>query len=816
MFNDLRYALRMLAKNPGFVVVAILSLAIGIGANSAMYSFADLMLLRPLPIAKPSEVVALNAPKNGTFGFSRGLSNADYLDLRDKNRTFDGLVAWAYSPFGFAPTPSAQPHMKFSMFVSGNFFHVLGVEPSVGRGFQPEEDRVAGRDAVVVISYDLWRDEFGASPSALGQKVKINGTEFTIVGVAPETFTGVDILKPAMYVPLAMAPVLWQDKDILTKRDNRWLTVKARLKPGVGIAQAQADVSSLVGALRGMYPQIDDGLQLNVETDFQTRVENSPPDTALVVMLALLAGCVLLVACANVAGLLLSRASVRTREIAVRLAMGARRATIVRQLLVENLLLAIGGGAAGLILAQGMIKFFNTIPFPSDIPLNFNFQLDDRALTFTLVVSVISTFVFGLVPALHGTRLELASTLKERSATSSRMGSLWGRNVIVAGQVALSLVLLMVSGVLIAGFNWQLAQGPGYRTDHLQVMNLNPGLIHYTDAEDEVFYKQLLDQTKQLSGVENVALTSSLPMSPSGLNVIGTIPEGHVLKRGEHAAETFDSVVSPEYFATMAIPLLQGRSFLASDTAKSTQVAIVNEELAHHYWPGQNAIGKRLRLKDDKGKLVEIIGVAKMSKYVWISEAPTDFLYLPFAQNQQPNMTLLAQSKSSNAASLVPALRHIVDGLNRDMPVFDIRTMESLYESRAVTTPRIITRAVSTLGLMGLILSVIGLYGVVSYSVNRRSREFGIRMAVGADRWQIVGMVLQQGMKLGVVGLAVGLVAGMFATSSLGTTGLFTFPIGVLPIVTVSVLLLVAVALSAYLPARRASLVDPMRALREE
>jgi predicted permease len=815
MFKDLRYAVRILRKNPGFAIVAVCSLAIGIGANSAIYSFADALLLRPLPVLEPSRVVTINALSSGTFGASSAISYPDYVDLRDRNRTFDGLIATAYSSFGFASSLGTQPRMKFGMFVSGNFFQVLGVTPQIGRAFRPDEDKASGKDAVVVLSHDLWTVEFAKNPAISGQHLWLNGTEFTIIGVAPETFPGLGQLKPALFVPLAMSATLGSTNN-LNQREIRWLDVKGRLKPALGIAQARADVEAITAALRSTYPKTDENLRLKVETEFQLRAERSPPDTTLLVMLSVLALCVLLVACANVTGLLLSRSTIRAREIALRLAVGANRGSLIRQLLLENLLLALAGGAAGLLIAMGAVAFFNTLPIPTDIPVDLSIHLDRRALLFTLAAAVCSTFLFGLTPALGATRVDLIHALKERDGTASRGSRLWGRNLLVSGQIALSLVLLIVSAVLVEGFRAQLNQGPGFRIDRLQLMSFDPNLLHYSEAQRELFYKRLLDLTRQAPEVESATLTSSIPMAMSGFSMIGVVPDGHTSKSGEEAPKIVDTVVTPGYFQTMAIPLMQGRPFLESDKANTPLVAIVNEEFARRYWPNQSAIGKQLRLKDAAGKRVEVVGVAKMSKYLWITESPTPFLYLPFSQNQQADMALAVQSKNSDAASLVPVLRSTVQSLDRNMPIFEVRTMKSLYETRAVATPNIISRTVAGLGLMGLILSTIGLYGVVSYSVSKRSREFGIRMAVGADRRKVMGMVLKQSLVLGICGLAVGLLAGIFVSHAITSQMLFSFAVGTLPFFVVSLLLLLTIVLAGFVPARRASLIDPMRALRDE
>jgi len=815
MLKDLVFAVRLLAKSPGFVVVAVCSLAIGIGANSAIYSLANVVLLRPLPVLDRDRVVDVHAIRSGPFGGNTALSYPDYADLRDRNRTFDGLVATSYTHLGFQPDRNAQSRMKWSMFVTGNFFDVMGIKPALGRGFRRDEDLVRGRDNVVVISHDLWKGEFRGRPSIVDQKIWLNGIQFTVIGVAPETFHGFDGLKPAMFVPLVTVENLWNPSPY-TKRDNAWLGVRGRLKPRVSVPQATADLTAIAAALRKMYPKTDENLKLKAITEFQSRVEQDPPDTALVIMLALLALCVLLVACANVAGLLLSRASMRVREMAVKLAVGAGRWTLIRQLLVENLVLSLLGAAAGLAVAWGSNAFLNTIPMPTDAPIDLNFRLNGNALLFTFFVGIASTFIFGLAPALKTTRLDLITALKEKEGTASKRSKLWGRNVIVGAQVALSVLLLVVSGILFEGFKSEIEKGPGFRTNSLQLMSFDPGLIRYDESQRKVFYKQLLENTRHSPGIISAALAQCVPMGMDGQDAIAALPDGRQLQRGQTAPKILDDVVTPDYFVTMGIPIARGRSFSDADTADSPPVAVVNEEFARHYWPNENPIGKRLRIGDAPEHVTEVIGVAKLSKYFWIGENATDYIYLPLSQNTQPNLFLIAQSKASDAITIVPVLRRVIQNLNKDMPVFDVRTMADLYHSRAIATPNIITQLVAGMGAMGLILAVIGLYGVVSYSVTRRFREFGIRLAVGADRRNVVSMVLRQGAVIGVAGITVGLIAGVFASIAIKSMVLFSFASGFKPFFVVALLLLCATLLGAYVPARRASHIDPMLALREE
>jgi predicted permease len=592
--------------------------------------------------------------------------------------------------------------------------------------------------------------------------------------------------------------------------------VNGRLKPGIGLAQAQADLNGIANSLQKAYPQIDGNLRVKVETQLQYQTEFSPPRTAFVIMLGLLSICVLLVACANVAGLLLSRSRARAREIAVRLALGAGRGSLVRQLLTENLLVAIGGGAVGLGFAYGIVRFFGAIPLPSDLPLKFDVQLDHRALLFTVGASILSSFLFGLIPALRATRPDLIPALKAKDAVISKPSRLWGRDLLVGGQIALSFVLLIVSAVLVEGFRADLIRGPGFRIEHLFLMSMNTSVTRYSATQQDQFYKELLDQTRLAPGVKSAALASAVPLAMGGAT-IGVVPEGYQLNRGQEAITVFDNVVTDGYFETMGIPIVDGRSLLESDKATTPAVAVVNEQFAKHYWPNQSALGKRFQLHNAAGRLVAIVGIAKTTKYLSISESPMDFVYLPFAQNPQAQMSLVAESKSLDATVLSPVLRRVVQGIDRDVPIFDARSMKDIYDNRAVTAPNIISEIVAALGFMGLILALVGLYGLVAYSVSRRTREIGIRMAIGADRLSVMAMVLKQGLTLGLAGVAVGLAIGVFVCKLIGSiASLSVGDPSILLFTTVSVLLVLTTMGATYLPARRASCIDPMRALHEE
>jgi macrolide transport system ATP-binding/permease protein len=814
LWSDLGFALRILRRNPGFTLIAVLSLGIGIGVNSTLFSLADALVLRPLSVARPEQVVTLlgKSPSES----AGAVSYRDYADFRDQSRSFDGLVAYTIGFFGFTAKKGDLPQVQTGMLVSGNLFQAMGVEPELGRGFRPEEDQVPGRDAVVVLGHDFWEKQLGADRSIVGRTVVLNGIDFTVIGVAPQRFTGIDhYLRPTMFVPLMMFERLAANPDwkMLEHRDDRELDVKGRLKPGVSLAEAQTELATIAASLQRAYPETNRNQSVALMTETQQRVLRNPSNTALVTMLMALAALVLLVACANLANLLLGRARARTREIATRLAIGAGRLRLIRQLLAESLAIALAGGVASLLFATAGTAFLARIQIPTDLPVVISIKVDERALLFSLAVSLLSAVLFGLVPAVQASRANLVVGLKASDAENGRRRSLWGRSALVISQVALSLVLMIVAAMLYRGLHSKLAIGPGFRTDHLIMMSFDPEVAHYKDPQTKQFYEQLIDRARSLPGIKSVALTEVIPMAPAQ-HQQNIVPEGDALPKDHANLTVFADIVGNGFFDTMAIPILDGRGFNSSDTASAPKVAVVNEVLARHCWPNQNAIGKRLRLNDDKSREIEIVGVARASSYIRLGEGPTEYLYLPLSQNMHARLTLVVQS-IGDAASLAPELRETVRTLDPNQPVYDVRTMSDFYRQGAVSIPNLINQVVGAMGLIGLALALVGLYGLMSFSVARRTREIGIRMAIGANRATVVRMILRQGLALVVTGLAIGLLASFVAEKGLSALFTSTTRDPVAYLIVAPAFLAVAM-LAAWVPARRAARVDPTTTLRYE
>jgi predicted permease len=816
--QDVRFALRSLRRTPGLTTFVIITLALGIGMTSATFSMVDALIFRPYPVPHPSTIVTLvSTTHDSPFD---DFSYREYLDIRDKTNSYDGVIANAdMEAVGFSSEPGATPRIKGGMMVSGNYFHVLGVEPRLGRGFREDEDQVPGRNPVVILGPDFWRHEFASNPSVLGKTILLNGAKFTVVGVAPDSFPGMLTFgHPDFYMPLAMAPVFSTNiqKNFFEDRDDRELTVQGRLKPGISLEQARNEVAVLAKNFEDEYPNVNRGRGAVVFTQFQARTTEDD-NWKFGVIFLILALAVLLVACTNVAGLLLSRSRARAREIAVRLALGAGRLRLIRLLLTESMILATLGGLAGIAIGYGVVEWFHSkdsIVFATELPMAIPFQMDKRVLLACVGLSVLSAVLFGLAPALQSTRVDLVNALKSADVDVPGRKRLWGRNMLVIAQVSMSLMLLTASFLMARGFQHDLMQNTGFTKDHLLMTKFDPRLIQYNATQTQQFYKLLAERMRETPGVQSVALTQNIPLGNDDFDGVAFVPDGSQMAPDRSNFNSVMDTVDEGYFATMGIPILRGRTFLPTDTADSPRVVIVNEHFARHYWPSGDALGKHIRLDNSAGTPVEIVGVSQTIKYQ-NTQSPMDFVYMPLAQHPVARMVLMLRS-TGDPLQLVQPVKDVVRSLDTNLPMLQTRPYEDFYVNQAVKGPRIAIDLVGTMGLVGLLLAVAGLYGLVAYNVSRRTREIGIRIALGAASSDVLRLVLGKGLVLVGVGTVIGLVLG-FGLEQLMNSMLFdSGGVDVLAYAVVVPVMFLVTMLAAYVPARRATHIAPTQALRYE
>ena len=818
VWQDVRHGIRMLLKNPGFSLVAVLSIAIGVGANTAMFSVADGLILRPLKLPDAAGLVTISGRTPTGELRTAGTSYPDYLDLRNRARSFTGLAASRALIAGVARQRNESAQGIFGQAVSANFFDVLQVQPALGRGFLPEEGLVAGRDAVVVLAHETWTEQFGAEAGLVGQQVRLNGQPFTVVGIAPKGFNGAEFfVAPAFYVPLTMLPALEPGAplDLLDHRDVRTLAVVGRLTPGVTLAQADQDVVAIARALEQEHPESNDRRGMLVRWERDARFAEFRQMSAMSAILIALAFAVLLVACANVAGLLASRAPVRAREIALRLAIGGSSQRLMRQMITETALIAAAGGISGFALGYAGIRSFRQFQVVTDVGVRMSFDLDGRALGVGLVIAAVSVLLSSVIPAWRAARAaDLSHTLRNTSAPASRTGRLWGRHGLVASQIALTLVLLTVALSFYRAFHAEYGRGPGFRTDHLLLATLDPGLARLDQRQTEAFYERVKERAATVPGITAAAVTSFVPFTMGGGNLTAIVPEGIESTPGAGDIRAAAARVDDNYLDTMGIPIVSGRGLHASDASDTLRVAVVSRGLATRFWPGQNPLGKRLRVGGPDAEWTEIVGVAADVKFQLFTPTSAPFLYLPRRQNPSTRSTLVVRT-AGDPATVAGALRTAVLETNRDVPVLLLRTMEAFYHANSRNLNTVVVRTIAGMGAMGLTLALIGLYGLTAFAVNRRTREIGIRMAVGALPTSVLRMIMRQaslpsaaGIVLGVLASAGvgGLIESVFPnTGGDGMTFLLIVP-GVL----------IVVAFATYLPARRAALIDPLTALRQD
>ena len=818
--DDAHYAIRSLRRTSGLTAFVVITLALGIGMTSGTFSMVDALIFRPYPVPHASGVVTLvSTTHDSSFD---NFSYREYLDIRGRTKSYDGVIANAdMEAVGFSAEPSATPRVRGGMMVSGNYFQVLGVEPRLGRGFREDEDRVPGRNAVVVLGPDFWKHEFASDPSVLGRTIRLNGTEFTVIGVAPETFPGMQIFgHPDFYMPLGMARVFStnRQKSFFEDRDDRELNVRARLKPGTTLEAAQNELGVLAKNFEREYPKLNRSRGAAVHTQFQMRTRVDDGNWKFGVIFVILALSVLLVACTNVAGLLLSRARARTREIAVRLAIGAGRFRLVRLLLTESLILASLGGLAGIAIGYGVVEWFHTkesIVMMTDLPVSLPFRMDTRVLLASLALTALSALLCGLAPALQSTRVDLVIGLKAADVDVPGRKRLWGRNVLVVAQVSMSLMLLTASFLMVRGFHHSLLEGTGFAKDHLLMTTFDPRLVQYSAAQTKQFYELLAARVRETPGVQSEALTQNVPLGQDDFDGVAFVPDGFQMPRDRESFNSAMDTVDEGYFQTMGVPVLHGRGFLASDTADAPRVAVVNEQFAKHYWPRADAVGKHIRLDNRAGTPVEIIGVAQTIKYMGGIEKPIDFVYMPLAQHPIARMVLMLRS-SGDPMQLVQSVKEVVRALDPNLPMLQTRAYEDFYLNQAVRGPRIAMDLVGSMGVVGLLLAIAGLYGLVAYNVSRRTREIGIRIALGAANSDVLRLVMGRGLVLVGMGTAIGLGMG-FAVERLMNSMLFNAGgVDIVAYVIVVPSLFLVTMLAAYMPARRATRIAPTQALRYE
>ncbi len=811
-FADLRYAGRMLRKSPVFSVVTILVVALGTGAVTTIFSATNAMLLRPLPgTANASRLFSIDRKhKNGIEGMSA--SYRYYKEVRDKTNSFDGVAAWSEIPLTVSIGGTGT--LAYGNLVTGNYFGVLGVHPELGRFFAPEEDRTPLTHPVMVISDGFWRSTFGADSAVIGRIVQVNGHPFTIIGVVPPAFRSIFIpLKSDAWVPVMMEPQLRPGRDLNDLVDNPY-RMFARLKDGATQAAAHQEVSSLTATwvASGVEPM---QWSKNYTEARLVPLSGLPEDAtnAIVGFFFLLLGAsalVLLIASVNVAAMLSARAVARRREMAVRAALGAKRGRLIRQLLTESLLLFLLGSVGGIAIAVMATRALEQLPLPDEISLDL--APDYRAIAFALVVSLITGVVFGLAPAFQAARADIAKRIRE-DAPSSGVRRTKASNALIVGQLALSLLLLVAAGLFLRALQRGNRIDPGFDSTGVSIASLNTESWGYDSTKGRAFYRELRTRLEAVPGVTAVSYSNVIPLTAQNSGSYITADNATGATPGDASTRVRTGLfnVDADYFTVLRLPIVRGEAIGPKDDERSGRVAVINETFAKKVWPNANAVGRTFIYDSNK---VTVIGVARDAKYAWLTEARTPFAYFPVAQEWNPRQVLLVRSGAAPDRMAI-AIQRAVQAIDPGLPRPVVTT---LREANAIVLlpQRIAAMVTGALGAIGLIMASIGLYGIISYSVNRRSREIGIRVALGARQSDVLGMVVREGMQLAVVGVVIGLVLAVGATRLMAGFLFNVSPLDGITFAGMSLLFLGIAFLSSYLPARRAAASDPNAALRAE
>ncbi len=814
LIQDLRYGVRMLMKRRGFTLIAVATLALGIGANTAIFTLINSSFFRPFPIAEPERVVSLSFTARS--GSMRPMSYPAYRDYRDRNQVLDGLIANFYLPRLSLSLQDRNQHVS-GYLVTGNYFDVLGVKAALGRTFAPEEDRTPLTHPVVVISYGCWQRQFGGDAGVIGREVVLNNHNFKIIGVLPSGFHGLTLLyDPEIWLPVMMQGWATPGDSWLENRGVNALFAFGRLKPGVSRQQAQASLELLSQQFEQERPDTESERILEITEPGFFLPQFRTAGIGLMAVLFTAVALVLLIACTNLASLLLARATERRKEIALRMSLGASRSRVLRQLLTESTLLSLAGGLCGVLLAAWLLDFLQTFRPPIDLPITLKLTLDWRVLFVTLAVSLATGILFGLAPAWQATNLELTAALKDTSAQAGYHRSRL-RNGLIVAQIALSLLLLIAAGLVFRAMQHVTALDLGFQSERRLMMSFDLSLQGYDKGRSAEFEKTLLERVNALPGVRSASFTTFAPFSLADYRNFSVYVPDQGPQRQANQPSALYAVVAPRYFETMGVPLLAGREFTEADNADSADVAIVNETFVHHFLPGKTpaqALGQRYSNSEKDPDFIRIIGVTRAGKYWTVGETPQAFIWVPLAQHPRGKLSLMVQTAGAPQAML-NSVRNAIQTMDAKLPVSDVRTLNE-HLGTAFVPIRGAAATLGGFGLLALLLAAIGIYGTTAYSVAQRTRELGIRMALGADARAIVRLIVRQGLRLTLTGLALGLIGATLLTRlmagllyGVSATDPLTFGL-------IAALLLTVAALACWIPAHRATKVDPVIALRCE
>jgi predicted permease len=818
-WQDMKYAMRSLRNSPSFAIIAVLTLGLGMAVNTTVFSIVNGLLLRTLPVPHAEQITVLAMKQQGAEGF-QSFSYPDYLDIRSQAAESAEVFGYRTSLVSLISEGKGD-HCVVSR-VTGNYFSALRVKPALGRLILPSEGQSPGADPVLVLGYGYWRKRFGGDQGVIGKQVEVDGRAMTIVGVTPKDFQGTyAFLNMDGYIPIsAVAGMARQTpvQETWTHREQRSVSLMARLKPGVDMQQAKATLGVIAKRIAEQHPEADKGMTVEIFPERLARPEPDPDNPIPNVSLAfiVLAALVLLVACFNIANVLLVRATVRQREMAIRAAIGAGRARLVRQHLTESLVLAIAGGAAGLLMGWWASGFLSSLPLGTDLPITFNFQPDIRVYVFTLAAVVVTGAVVGIMPALRVARTDVNSMLREggRGSSEGRRRHLV-RNSLVMAQVAGSLLLLIVAGLFVRSAGKVRQIGLGFDPDQVIDINIDVKQIGYTDQQGKALFREVDDRLRALPGVVSVGQAFSVPLGVMSADDRLTIEE-HPVESGQPEPIVFYNTVSPDYFATLRIPLRRGRVFTKADSENAAKVAVVNEAMAKKFWPNEDVLGKRFKIYQPDAQYMEVVGVVPDGKYKGIVEDPMPYFYVPFEQNYIPLRTIHVRT-SVPPESLEPQIASQIHEIAPTLPLAGIRTLKQELEGiNGYLFFHLGAQLTAAMGILGLILAVVGVYSVVSYAAVQRTHEIGIRMALGAKPQDILTMVLGQSVIVIGGGILIGLGAALAGTRLLASllVGVTSSDPATFSIV-VAALAMVAL-LACWLPARRATRVSPLVALRYE